>query len=257
MPCAHPISVFMRSGTGATPAALLEVRGHAAGRSRSKSFGARGLADSYSAEVVRFARRAWHSTPAPGSLSPELVPACGRLHSDEMATCSAAGPSPPAGTIRATNRPLAVLLLGESWNNMHHFDPACARYGVDPGQFDLSAALSCVFERAGWATRVRWPSAGRLENRPPPWRGRQRCASKPRPRSATGSAPHCPSPLTGPRSPGPGAFWPADGAAWTPRSKPRDHAAAFAFVRLRTVLPVTPGRAGWPNRTGRRPGRGR
>jgi stearoyl-CoA desaturase (delta-9 desaturase) len=34
---------------------------------------------------------------------------------------------------RATNLwPLAVLSLGESWHNMHHSDPACARHGVGP-----------------------------------------------------------------------------------------------------------------------------
>ena len=64
---------------------------------------------------------------------------------------------------RATNLwPLAVPSLGESWHNMHHSDPACARHGVDPGQVDLSAALIRVFERAGWASGVRWPSPDRL-----------------------------------------------------------------------------------------------
>jgi stearoyl-CoA desaturase (Delta-9 desaturase) len=65
---------------------------------------------------------------------------------------------------RATNLwPLAVLSLGESWHNMHHSDPTCARHGVDRGQLDLSAELIRVFERAGWATNVRWPVATRLE----------------------------------------------------------------------------------------------
>jgi stearoyl-CoA desaturase (delta-9 desaturase) len=65
---------------------------------------------------------------------------------------------------RATNLwPLALLSFGESWHNTHHSDPACARHGVDRGQIDLSAELIRLFERAGWATRVRWPSAARLE----------------------------------------------------------------------------------------------
>ncbi len=65
---------------------------------------------------------------------------------------------------RATNLwPLAVLSLGESWHNMHHSDPTCARHGVDRGQLDLSAGLIGLFERAGWATAVRWPSAARLD----------------------------------------------------------------------------------------------
>jgi stearoyl-CoA desaturase (Delta-9 desaturase) len=67
---------------------------------------------------------------------------------------------------RATNLwPLAVLSLGESWHNMHHSDPTCARHGVDRGQLDLSAELIRVFERAGWATNVRWPTAARLQQR--------------------------------------------------------------------------------------------
>jgi stearoyl-CoA desaturase (delta-9 desaturase) len=65
---------------------------------------------------------------------------------------------------RATNLwPLALLSMGESWHNMHHSDPTCARHGVDRGQIDLSAELIRVFERAGWATAVRWPTAARLE----------------------------------------------------------------------------------------------
>jgi|HubBroStandDraft_3_1064219.scaffolds.fasta_scaffold38026_1 stearoyl-CoA desaturase (delta-9 desaturase) len=67
---------------------------------------------------------------------------------------------------RATNLwPLAVLSLGDSWHNMHHSDPACARHGVDPGQLDLSAMLIRALERAGWATSVRWPTADRLLRR--------------------------------------------------------------------------------------------
>jgi stearoyl-CoA desaturase (delta-9 desaturase) len=67
---------------------------------------------------------------------------------------------------RATNLwPLAVLSLGESWHNMHHSDPACARHGVDRGQIDLSAELIRGFERLGWASGVRWPTPARLEQR--------------------------------------------------------------------------------------------
>jgi stearoyl-CoA desaturase (Delta-9 desaturase) len=65
---------------------------------------------------------------------------------------------------RATNLwPLAVISLGESWHNTHHSDPACARHGADRGQIDLSAGLIRGFERAGWATGVRWPCPARLE----------------------------------------------------------------------------------------------
>ena len=67
---------------------------------------------------------------------------------------------------RATNLwPLALLSLGESWHNMHHSDPACARHGADPRQVDISAAVIRVFERPGWATGVHWPVPARLDCR--------------------------------------------------------------------------------------------
>ncbi|MGH3734162.1 MAG: acyl-CoA desaturase [Micromonosporaceae bacterium] len=58
--------------------------------------------------------------------------------------------------------PLAILSMGESWHNLHHADPTCARHGVQPGQIDISARLIWLFERAGWAHDVRWPTEARL-----------------------------------------------------------------------------------------------
>ena len=70
------------------------------------------------------------------------------------------------GHDRATNLwPLALLSFGESWHNLHHAEPTCARHGVDRGQLDPSAAVIRLLERAGWATDVRWPSADRLTAR--------------------------------------------------------------------------------------------
>jgi hypothetical protein len=67
---------------------------------------------------------------------------------------------------RATNLwPLALLSLGESWHNMHHSDPTCARHGADPRQIDISAAVIRAFERFGWATGVHWPAPARLDYR--------------------------------------------------------------------------------------------
>jgi stearoyl-CoA desaturase (Delta-9 desaturase) len=60
---------------------------------------------------------------------------------------------------------LALLSNGESWHNLHHADPTCARHGVLPGQIDSSARVIRVFERFGWATDVRWPRAERLAAR--------------------------------------------------------------------------------------------
>jgi stearoyl-CoA desaturase (Delta-9 desaturase) len=57
---------------------------------------------------------------------------------------------------------LAVFSMGESWHNLHHADPTCARHGVQKGQVDISAATIRLFERAGWADEVRWPKPSRL-----------------------------------------------------------------------------------------------
>jgi stearoyl-CoA desaturase (delta-9 desaturase) len=59
--------------------------------------------------------------------------------------------------------PLAILSMGESWHNLHHADPTCARHGVLRGQIDISARLIWLFERFGWVHEVRWPTSRRLE----------------------------------------------------------------------------------------------
>jgi stearoyl-CoA desaturase (Delta-9 desaturase) len=61
--------------------------------------------------------------------------------------------------------PLALISMGESWHNLHHADPTCARHGVLPRQVDTSAELIRGFEKLGWATNVRWPVAERIEAR--------------------------------------------------------------------------------------------
>lgn len=58
--------------------------------------------------------------------------------------------------------PLAVMSMGESWHNFHHASPSAARHGALPGQIDSSAAVIRLFERAGWATKVRWPTAEQI-----------------------------------------------------------------------------------------------
>jgi len=57
---------------------------------------------------------------------------------------------------------LALPSFGESWHNLHHSDPTCARHGVLKGQIDLSAGLIRGFERLGWVHDVRWPTPERL-----------------------------------------------------------------------------------------------
>jgi stearoyl-CoA desaturase (delta-9 desaturase) len=77
--------------------------------------------------------------------------------------CHMIGDRPFASRDRSANFwPMAILSMGESWHNLHHADPTCARHGVKPGQIDVSARLIWVFERLGWVYDVRWPTPARL-----------------------------------------------------------------------------------------------
>ncbi len=80
--------------------------------------------------------------------------------------CHAAGKQPFRSRDRSGNVWwLAVLSFGESWHNLHHADPTCARHGVLTGQVDSSARVIWLFEKLGWAYDVRWPRQERLEAR--------------------------------------------------------------------------------------------
>jgi len=57
---------------------------------------------------------------------------------------------------------LAILSFGESWHNLHHSDPTCARHGVLRGQIDIAARLIWICEKLGWVYDVRWPDEARL-----------------------------------------------------------------------------------------------
>jgi stearoyl-CoA desaturase (Delta-9 desaturase) len=57
---------------------------------------------------------------------------------------------------------LAILSFGESWHNLHHADPTCARHGVLKGQIDIAARLIWLAEKLGWVYDVRWPDEARL-----------------------------------------------------------------------------------------------
>jgi stearoyl-CoA desaturase (delta-9 desaturase) len=77
--------------------------------------------------------------------------------------CHMIGNQPFTRRDRSTNFwPLAILSMGESWHNLHHADPTCARHGVRRGQLDMTARLIWIFEKLGWAHDVRWPTARRL-----------------------------------------------------------------------------------------------
>jgi stearoyl-CoA desaturase (delta-9 desaturase) len=77
--------------------------------------------------------------------------------------CHTIGSRPFAARDRSTNFwPLAILSMGESWHNLHHADPTCARHGVLRGQIDISARIIWLFEKLGWARDVKWPDPVRL-----------------------------------------------------------------------------------------------
>ena len=62
---------------------------------------------------------------------------------------------------------LAIASFGESWHNLHHADPTCARHGALKGQLDPSARVIWALEKLGWAYDVRWPDEERLSAKRP------------------------------------------------------------------------------------------
>ncbi|MHB8438324.1 MAG: acyl-CoA desaturase [Acidimicrobiales bacterium] len=72
---------------------------------------------------------------------------------------------------------LALVSFGESWHNFHHAAPSSARHGILRHQTDLSAQLIALLERAGWATKVRWPSEAQIAalSKDEPWRNSELC----------------------------------------------------------------------------------
>lgn len=77
--------------------------------------------------------------------------------------CHLVGDRPFAAHDKSTNFwPLALLSFGDSWHNLHHADPTCARHGVRRGQIDISARVIWFLEKLGLARDVRWPAPERL-----------------------------------------------------------------------------------------------
>jgi hypothetical protein len=77
--------------------------------------------------------------------------------------CHMVGDRPFTAQGKATNFwPLAILSMGESWHNLHHADPTCARHGGRPGEIDITARVIWALERLGWAHHMRWPTPQRL-----------------------------------------------------------------------------------------------
>jgi stearoyl-CoA desaturase (delta-9 desaturase) len=77
--------------------------------------------------------------------------------------CHMVGARPFATDDHSRNvKALALVSFGESWHNLHHAYPASARHGVQRGEVDSSAGMIRLFEKAGWATNVQWPTTQRL-----------------------------------------------------------------------------------------------
>lgn len=80
--------------------------------------------------------------------------------------CHAIGNRPFVSRDRSANVWwLAIPSGGESWHNLHHADPTCARHGVMRGQVDSSARLIWMLEKAGWVHDVRWPVRERIQSK--------------------------------------------------------------------------------------------
>lgn len=80
--------------------------------------------------------------------------------------CHAIGERPFVSRDRSANVWwLAIPSMGESWHNLHHADPTCARHGVLRGQVDTSARLIWVLEKLGWVHDVRWPVTERIASK--------------------------------------------------------------------------------------------
>jgi stearoyl-CoA desaturase (delta-9 desaturase) len=78
--------------------------------------------------------------------------------------CHMFGKQPATDRDQSRNfAPLGVLSFGEAWHNFHHAHPRSARHGALPHQIDPSAAVIRLFERAGWATNVHWPTPLQVE----------------------------------------------------------------------------------------------
>jgi stearoyl-CoA desaturase (delta-9 desaturase) len=80
--------------------------------------------------------------------------------------CHALGERPFASRDKSGNVWwLAIPSMGESWHNLHHADPTCARHGVLRGQLDTSARIIWMLEKVGWVYDVRWPVKERIDAR--------------------------------------------------------------------------------------------
>lgn len=61
--------------------------------------------------------------------------------------------------------PLALLAMGDNWHNLHHSLPRLARHGVGRHEWDSTARLIWLLEKAALVSDVRWPEPAALEAR--------------------------------------------------------------------------------------------
>ena len=57
---------------------------------------------------------------------------------------------------------VAILTFGEGWHNNHHAHPTSARHGMAWYEFDMNWLTIRIFEKLGWAEKIRIPETVKL-----------------------------------------------------------------------------------------------
>jgi hypothetical protein len=130
-----------------------EVRWHAAGRARSRSFITRGLADSYRAELIRAARKGLDFSPGTGEpvswAAPEAATISWLEHAAAYAAMKwplAAAPGPRSGQSRAARRlrPTTCPLRGPGGCGRRPRRGRRARFRTGPGPAPMGGGRSQI-----------------------------------------------------------------------------------------------------------------
>ncbi len=61
------------------------------------------------------------------------------------------------GDLSTNNWFVAILTFGEGWHNNHHAVPTSARHGLEWYQFDMNWIAIRIFEKLGWAKKIKLP----------------------------------------------------------------------------------------------------
>jgi hypothetical protein len=84
---------------------------------------------------------------------------------DQLNVSHGRGPAPGrGGTAPRLWRP-AMRTHAQSWDNLHHAHPTCARHRRRHGLFDVSVPIIAIFGRLGGVHEMRWAILRRLNRR--------------------------------------------------------------------------------------------